>query len=272
MARVGLEDLRVLDRFLVFAASRGIESPSAEDFLAFSEDTGSTRRLRSLEAALLALLPGNPAVLLVLREAIRRKAPPRTPATSRAPRKVICSVPLEDMPASWQEALLALRQGDAFGGFEALALSTVKSMEEVLRAYVGTLAAAGLTPELGISGIRLHEDALRIRRRARPTTLHIATLRLRQFAQRTGEDAGLIEALRCHEKSLRRSLSSVVPLKEARLAALPEMRACWRHALALLALSRRRGNRSLRARQRNKAFALAFWMLIPLRLEDGRLL
>ncbi|GAD57438.1 hypothetical protein [Limimaricola cinnabarinus] len=81
---VALEDLRVLARFLGFAETHGITVPSEADYLAFAADTASSRRLRSLKAALDALLPGNPAVHVVLAGAIDRKSPPKPRARDRS--------------------------------------------------------------------------------------------------------------------------------------------------------------------------------------------
>lgn len=58
-----------------FRRSTRIVVPSEADYLAFAGGTSSSRRLRSLKAALDALLPGNPAVHVVLAGAIDRKSP-----------------------------------------------------------------------------------------------------------------------------------------------------------------------------------------------------
>ena len=65
----------MLARFLGFVEARGITVPTEADYLAFTGDTGSSRRLRSLKSALDRLLPGNPAVHVVLAAAIEAKEP-----------------------------------------------------------------------------------------------------------------------------------------------------------------------------------------------------
>lgn len=270
LADVALEDLRVLDRFLVFAVQNGVEIPTTQDFLAFSADTASTRRLRSLETALSRLLPGNPAVVLTLREAVQLKSPKKAPRKPARPRPAEFSVPLSELPPDWQKTLAALRAGEALQGHKALAKSVVKSMEETLRAYARTMTDEGLPVALSVTGVRLHEDRLRARDR-RPATLHTATLRLRQFGHRIGEKAYILEALKIHENSLRRALTSVVPLKEARLAAMPDLQKTWSLALGLFEASQGPGDRGTLCRLRNEAAVLALWTLLPLRLEDGAL-
>ncbi|MCO8146385.1 hypothetical protein NHN26_14245 [Rhodovulum tesquicola] len=270
MSDVALEDLRVLDRFLVFAVQNGVEIPTPRDFLAFSADTTSSRRLRALEAALARLLPGNPAVVLTLREAIQLKTPEKERRKPAKPRPADLSLPLSDLPLGWQRTLAALRAGGALDGHEALAKSVVTSMEETLRAYARTMTDNGLPIALSLTGIRLHEDRLRARGR-RPATLHTATMRLRQFGHRIGEEAYILEALKTHEKTLRRAKRGVVPLKEARLAAIPDLQETWSLALGLLEASHGPGDRASLFRLRNEAAVLALWTLLPLRLEDGTL-
>lgn len=275
---IALEDLRVLDRFLVFAEQRGIESPTPEDFLAFTRDTRSSRRLRSLETALRRILPGNPAIVLTLREAIRLKSPTAPPATDATParpaRKARLSLPRAALPQDWQRALEALHHpdplADPLADTPALAPSTLRNLEEVLRAYAHTLASAGQAIALSVEGLRLHEAALRARG-ARPATLHNVTLRLRQFARAIGAAPELIEALASHEAALRRKLRHVLPLKEARLAALPPLADIWHRARTLLDRAGDAHHRATRTRLRNEAFCLAFWTLVPLRLGDSRL-
>jgi len=265
---IPIEELRVFDRFLLFAEAEGIEIPTPDDFLRFSEDTKSTRRLRALETALLRILPDNPAVVLTLRDAIRRKAPPKATPKPRSERPSEFSIPRMELPTAWLETLARLERGE--DETAPLAESTLKSMEEVLRAYAGTLTAADWPVALSTTGVRLHDEALRDRG-ARPATLLTATTRLHQFAVRHGEPADLVEALRLHRKALRRATKGVIKLKEARLEALPDLKRTWMLAEDLLLRSRTASTRALRNRFRNEAFVIAFWTLIPMRLADGRL-
>lgn len=267
---IALEDLRVLDRFLAFAAARGIEIPTVEDFLRFTSETASSRRLRSLEAAFLKILPGSPAIVLTLRAAIARKAPRQQRARGRPQRPARVSVPLCALPAIWQDRLADLRAGAALGGARPLSESTIGSIEDTLRAYAHAQISAGRPVTLSVIGVRLHEAVLRARG-ARPMTLLTAATRLRQFAVRIGEDRLLVDALRVHENALRRASAAAVKLKETRLAALPDLRATWTLAHALLERSIAAGSRATRARLRNEACCIAFWSLIPLRLADSQL-
>lgn len=265
---ISLEDLRVLDRFLVFAEAEGVEIPSEADFLRFSQDVTSNRRLRSLEAAFLKILPGNPAVVLTLRAAVERKAGPRPKPRPRKERPAKFSVPYAALPMEWRKVLERLRSGDPVNNARPLSANTLQNMEEILRSYALTLSAIGWPVTLSVTGVRLHEDALHARDAA-PATLFTTTMRLRQFAVRLGEDAGFVDVLKVHENTLRRACSGVIKLKEARLDALPDLKRSWLLAHDLLTQSLSAKTRSARTRLRNEAFCIAFWTLIPLRLGDG---
>lgn len=108
LEEVSLEDLRALDRFLAYAEARRIEIPTVDDFLDFCVDVTSSRRLRAIEAALTKLVPGSPAVLLTLREAILRKSPPVARA-SPPPRASVLGVPRHDLPEDWLSTLSGVR-------------------------------------------------------------------------------------------------------------------------------------------------------------------
>ena len=282
LGTIALEDLRALDRFLAYADQRRIEIPTVADFLAFAGDKGSSRLLRSLKAALDRLIPGNPAVLLTLQEAIRHKAPRPTRAerTSRPPAQY--RVPLSELPDTWQDALAAMRRGECLAGRPALAESTVKATEEVLREYAQVMTDAGLPVEITIDGIRRLGAARAKRSHARkhqdytdqgnrPATQHTAVLRLRAFAERIGCDPLLICAIRAHEKHLRRNLRTAVPLKFGKLEGLPDLAETWRIAQGLLNDSHAASQRRTRLRLLNEAAILALWTLLPLRLGDSQL-
>jgi len=280
--RVGLEDLRVLDRFLIFAQARRIEIPTVEDFLRFVDDKKSSRRLRNLKVALDTLLPGNPAVLLTLQNAIRQKSPPPNPKPSKPRPCARYSIALKALPHEWQAALGAMRLGQDVGGLRRSADSTIKSMEEALREYAQVMVRADLPIEITIDGIRRWEAARtqRAQERAikkykdhgnRPATRHTAVQRIRAFVERLGMDPLLISALRAHENRLRRDLSTVVPLKFGKLDDLPNLKETWQIATDLREKSRYSQRRQSTLRLLNEAAILALWTLLPLRLGDGRL-
>lgn len=279
---VTLEDLRVLDRFLIFAQARRIEIPAVEDFLGFVDDRTSSRRLRNLKAALDTLLPGNPAVLLTLQEAIRQKSPPSAPKPSKPRPCARYSIALKELPQEWQAALNAMRLGEDVGGLRPPADSTIKSMEEVLREYVQILTVAGLPIAITIDGIRRLEAARAERAQERenkkykdhgnrPATRHTFVQRIRAFAEHLGLDPLLISALRAHENRLRRDLGTVVPLKFAKLDDLPSLAETWNIATDLRERSGRTQRRQSKLRLLNEAAILALWTLLPLRLADGQL-
>lgn len=283
MAELGLEDLRVFARFLDFSEARSITVPTVDDYLAFAGDVASSRRLRSLKIAIETLLPGSPAAHVILAEAIARKSPPRLSRAGSKPRPPAARrVEFKDLPNEWRAQLSRMRVGAVAVHERAYAASVIDSMIEVLREYARVQIDAGAEVAITIEGIRRMEarrtelapDAETARytlQGDRPATRHTAVMRLRQFAEALGIDGLTLAAIRAHENALRADLDSVVPLKAGRYNRLPDLRETWRLAHALLEESRTTRRRQSQLRLINEAFCIAFWTLIPLRLEDGQL-
>ncbi|TCS60191.1 hypothetical protein EDD52_1158 [Primorskyibacter sedentarius] len=281
---VPLEDLRVLARFLTFTQARGINVPTEADFLAFTADTRSSRRLRSLKSALDRLLPGNPAVHVVLAEAIEAKSPPRSGQGPGTPRAVATRrVDAAELPEAWRALLARMRLGALPMHTAVPAASVIDSMEETLREYVKVQRDAGADVAISIEGVRRFEASRAAHAAARkdpkyrdhgnrPATRHTAVMRLRQFGAALGLDPLLLVALREHEALLRRDIGTVVPLKFAKLDKLPGLKATWATATRLLAESVEAPRRQTRLRLLNEAVIVALWTLLPLRLRDGQLL
>ncbi len=80
------------------------------------------------------------------------------------------------------------------------------------------------------------------------------------------------EDLRRHHRHLCKGLGRVVPLKEARYAALPNLAETWSLAKLLLADARKAPHRGPARRLRNEAAVIALWSFLPLRLADSALL
>lgn len=283
MVDLGLEDLRVFVRFLQFSEARSITVPTVEDYLAFAGDVASSRRLRSLKFAIETLIPGSPAAHVILAEAIARKSPPRVSRAGSKPRPpATCRVPFEELPAEWRAQLSRMRVGAVAVHERAYAASVLDSMMEVLREYAKAQGDAGAEVAITIEGIRRMEtrrterapdsEASRYTLQGdRPATRHTAVMRLRQFAEALGIDTLTLAAIRAHENTLRTDLDSVVPLKFGRYDRLPDLKATWRLAHDLLEKSRTTRRRQTKLRLANEAFCIAFWTLIPLRLEDGQI-
>lgn len=280
---VPVEDLRVLARFLTFAEARAITVPTEADYLEFTADTQSSRRLRSLKSALDRLLPGSPAVHLVLANAIRRHGPKRKTKAGTKPRRAAARrVPLADLPPAWQALLRDMRLG-AMPIHQAVpALSVVDSMTDVLREYAKVQKDTGMPCEISVEGVRRFK-ASRAAHAAlcktpkyqhqgnRPATRHTAVMRLKQFGQALGIDPLVLQALEIHENRLRRNLKTVVPLKFGKLDTLPGLSKTWSLAAFLLAQSAAAPRHQTRLRLLNEAAIVALWTLLPLRLEDGQL-
>lgn len=281
---VPLEDLRVLARFLAFADARGIAVPTEADYLDFTADTASSRRLRSLKSALDRLLPGNPAVHVVLAAAIEAKTPEgRASAKGKSRAVATRRVDVTELPEAWRTLLARMRLGSLPLHVAAPAASRINSMEETLREYAKVQQDAGAEVAITIEGVRRFE-ASRVAHAAarkdpayshqgnRPATRHTAVMRLRQFGEALELDPLLLAALRKHETLLRREIGTMVPLKFAKLDKLPGLQATWETAARLLAESAEAARRQTRLRLLNEATVVALWTLLPLRLRDGQLL
>ena len=280
---LNLEELRVFARFLEFAAARGLSAPSVDDYLAFSAEVTSSRRLRALKIAIDTLMPGNPAAHVILAEAIVRKSPPRLSRAGTVPRPVAARrVPRVALPKCWRAKLDQWRTGIVAVHERLPAESVIDSMEEVLREYARVQFDAGAQVEITIEGIRRMEASRTAHAKARkdptyaqqgnrPATRHTAVMRLRQFGEALGIDRLTLEAIRAHENAVRAALTSVVPLKFGRFEELPGLKETWRLAHALLEQSAQTPRRQTKIRLLNEAFCIAFWTLIPLRLGEGQL-
>jgi hypothetical protein len=280
---VALEDLRVFARFLKFSTAHQIAVPKVDDYLHFSADVASSRRLRSLKVAIDTLLPGNPAGQVVLAEAIRRKGPPRVSKAGLKPRQPAKRrVPLSRLPELWQTLLHNMRQGLMPVHKAVLALSVIDSIEDVLREYVKAQRDADAPPDISIEGVRRFEASraeYAHQRQApqyadqgnRPATQHTVIMRVRQFAQALDLDPRLCSALKAHENVLRRANGTTVSLKFAKLDALPSLAGTWALATRLLNESANKPKLQTRLRLLNEASILALWTLLPLRLKDGQL-
>ncbi|MFG6585516.1 hypothetical protein [Sulfitobacter sp. 1A12779] len=281
---VALEDLRVFARFLAFTAARGITVPTVDDYLAFGADVASSRRLRSLKAAIDALMPGSPAAHVILSEAIARKEPPKPAKAGSVLRPAAQRrVALDALPPAWRAKLSAWRTGFVALHEAVPAPSVIDNTEDILREYAKVQIDAGAPVAITIEGVRRMEASRTAHAKTRqapaytsqgdrPATRHTAVMRLRKFGDALGIDRLTLEAIRTHENALRADLQSVVPLKFGRYEQLPDLKETWQLAHALLEQSAEVKRRPTKIRLLNEAFCIAFWTLIPLRLGDGQLI
>lgn len=281
---VALEDLRVFARFLAFTAARGITVPTVDDYLAFVADVTSSRRLRSLRAAIDVLMPGSPAAHVILPEAIARKEPAQVAKAGSVPRPAAQRrIAYDALPSAWRAKLSAWRTGLVALHEAVPAPSVIDSTEDILREYAKVQIDAGATVAITIEGVRRMEASRTAHAKARqapaytsqgdrPATRHTAVMRLRQFGDALGVDRLTLEAIRAHENALRADLQSVVPLKFGRYEQLPDLKETWQLAHELLEQSTEAKRRPTKIRLLNEAFCIAFWTLIPLRLGDGQLI
>jgi len=280
---VALEDLRVLSRFLSFASAQGVEVPVERDFLRFVEDVTSSRRLRSLKTAFMAILPQHP-VHLAVDKAIAKKSPPSRSRAAMKPRPAAeRRVAKDALPEEWRALLVKMRIGVMPSLDQAVpAPSVIDSMEDVLREYAAVQIAAGEEIALTVAGLRRFLDAKTAASAQkenpkyegegnRIATRHTAVMRLRRFATVVGVDTLVIAAIRNHENEHRNDLEKEVPLKFGKLDRLPGLSESWDIARRLLDEAGSQRLAQTRVRLMNEAVVVAIWMFLPLRLTDGQL-
>jgi hypothetical protein len=133
--QIGLRELRTLDQFFGFAATRDISVPAVSDFLAFTESHTSTRRLNNLRTAFDRLLPPEAPVRQAIRDAIRAKKP-RSRTCNRISRAALRTDPLmapyHALPAFDDVALEDLRVFARFLAFVTARQITVPAVEDYL--------------------------------------------------------------------------------------------------------------------------------------------
>lgn len=147
VSRIGLRELRTLDRFFRFAQDRGVATPAVHDFLAFAEGDVSTRRLDDLRTAFDRLLPMGTPVLETVREAIRAKRP-RSRVCDRRSRETLRDDPLmapyRVLPAFDQVPLEELRVLARFLAFAEAGGISVPTEEDYLAFAVDTASSRRL--------------------------------------------------------------------------------------------------------------------------------
>ncbi|MBE1297153.1 MAG: hypothetical protein GJ678_13120 [Rhodobacteraceae bacterium] len=275
MDRVTAPQMRILDDFLAFVEGQALASIwdlTVADFLSFDERYKSANRLRSLKKALKTVLPGQPA-LIVLTDAIRQKeaaARPPKPGPAR-PRRLKVSIPEEELPDSWKEALADMVAGIDRPGLMAPSPKMVPTYRMKLRQLACSARKAGLPEAFTAEAVKAYAADMRKRKLAAATQLAafsaLATcgrymdagrpvLDLLADLKRRSEAASRKEPKQKYAKLQKTGYSPVgiITRADELLREVPDLK-CPRSQQA----------------QRNCAAALALFSVLPVRLADTRI-
>lgn len=159
--------MRVLDDFLAFLEGQelaSIWSLKPSDFLSFNAGYQSANRLRTLKRAMEAVFPNRPAIL-ILTDAIRLKEAELRPPISKKGRKrsLKVTIPANDLPQDWQDALADMTAGFDRPGAGAPSLNMIPTYQMKLRQFAFSAGKAGLPAAFSVAAILAYVRDMRAR-------------------------------------------------------------------------------------------------------------
>ena len=267
-----MDQLRVVDRFFAFCAAEGLRHIEASDVARFDARTADARRLHRLRDGLRALFGAHHPVVHAADAA--RVAKSRACYAARPPaggvgqgrRPLAVSVPEAELPPSWREVLARLAAGERVRGRRA-AESSVQSMRMHARRLVWAARQEGLADEFSLATLRAYDRALDARG-TRASTRTLAFGWLRMLGVFVGAPEDVLADARGVKAFYERLARLDLPLKEDRLAALPDLAAVFDLANGLLDEAAREAHATVRATLLTDAGALALLSLVPFRSRD----
>ena len=271
-----MDRLRAVDRFFTYCSTRDLHHVAAGDVADFDRrnlDQSSLQRLRDGLAALFGL--HHPIVHTVeeVRVAKSRayyEATVPAPTVGQGARPLEYSIPERELPAHWREVLAQLEAGGRVHGRKA-AVASVRSMRMQARCLLWAARREGLPERLCLETLRAHDRALDARG-TRASTRAMGFEWLRMLGSYIDVDESVVDDARGVAAFYERLASQDLPLKEDRLADLPDLDAVFDLAEKLLEQAASETHRTARATLYTDAGALAFLSLIPFRNSDTVLL
>lgn len=268
--RLSYGQVKHIDRFLRWITEKGITRPNQETFLSYVADARSPAPLLDLQRAF-GQLKGvtAEAIIVELPQAITekfRKARPVKPKKSRArPREL--SVPPEDLPDEMRAALAAMRRRERREGMKPPAPDIVNGIEAAL-CQLGHVCRVNcyetaITPETVRAYLLDVED-----RTSRAATLEIRGTQLLKFVRYSGLGMVCEPSLKEYANRQNKTASRQVPQKESKAREIAGPNAVLGRAVDLLAKARDERTVTWRMTRLNHGLALAFTMLLPLRVQD----
>jgi len=268
--------LRVVDRFFAYCSARNMRHIQVCDVVRFDKDNAHPGPLNRLRDGLRTLYGAHHPIVHTVDEARVAKsrayyeatAPTRTVGQGR--RTLVYSVPETEVPSSWLEALARLEAGERVRGGKTAA-SCVQSMRMQARYLLWAARREELPDRLSLETLRAYDRALD-ERGTRASTRGIAFGWLRMLAFYVGAADSVIDDARSVSDFYERLSRLDLPLKEDRLADLPDLAHVFEMAGNLLVEAASETHSTVRATLYTDAGALALLSLIPFRNQDTVLL
>ncbi|WP_026758910.1 hypothetical protein [Sediminimonas qiaohouensis] len=268
--------LRVVDRFFAYCSARNLRHIQACDVANFDKVNEGQGPLQRLRDGLRALYGAHHPIVHTVSEARIAKsrayyeatAPARTIGQGR--RTLLYSIPETEVPALWLETLARLEAGERVRGRKTAA-SCVQSMRMQARYLLWAARREGLPDGLSLEALRAYDQALD-ERGTRASSRAIAFGWLRMLAFYVGAADSIVDDARSVSDFYERLSRRDLPLKEDRLADLPDLADVFELAGKLLVEAASETHSTAQATLYTDAGALALLSLIPFRNQDTVLL
>lgn len=268
--RLSYAQVKHIDRFLRWITEKGIRRPTRETFLSYVADARSPAPLLDLQRAFDRLKGVTAeAIIIELPQAITeklRKAQPVKPKKSRArPREL--SVSPEDLPNEMRAALAAMRRRERREGRKPPAPDIVNGIEGALCQFGHVCGVNGYEVVIMPETVRAYLLEIESRT-SRAATLSIRGTQLLAFIRYSGLGMACEPSLSEYVKHQNKITSRQVPQKESKARDIAGPNAVLGRAVDLLAKARDERTVTWRMTRLNHGLALAFTMLLPLRVQD----
>ena len=268
--RLSYAQVKHIDRFLRWITDKGITRPNRETFLSYVIEARSSTPLRDLQRAF-AQLKGvtAEAIIVELPQAITEKyrAARQEKPNERRPQPRHLSISPDELPAELRAALTAMRRGTRRGGRKPPAPDIVTGIEGAL-CQLGHICRVNdydvkITPET-VRAYLLDVEA----RSPRAATREIRGTQLLRFIRYSGFGIACEASLKEYAKRQNKISSRQIRKKEIKAHDIGGPNAVLSRAVDLLAKAQDERSVTWRMTRLNHALALAFTMLMPLRVQD----
>jgi hypothetical protein len=268
--RLSYAQVKHIDRFLRWITEKGITRPNRETFLSYVADAKSPSPLLHLQRAFDQLKGVTAeAIIIELPQAITEKfraARPEKPKRKRGhPRQL--SIPPEDLPDEMRAALAAMRRRERREGRKPPARDIVNGIEGALCQFGHVCRVNGYEVVIMPETIRAYLLEIESRT-SRAATLSIRGTLLLAFIRYSGIGMVCEPSLKEYANRQNKTASRQVPQKESKARDIAGPSAVLSRAVDLLAKARDERTVTWRMTRLNHGLALAFTMLLPLRVQD----
>lgn len=275
--RLSVQELRDIDRLLRLCEAEGIAhiDDITESFIEKVDHDGvSGIYLKRLAKALAALLPGTALAIRAAAVAGRRQSAWRITRPKEKKGRVYVAtktIPECDLPEAWRRAIADMRAGFSSNSGRAPAMTITETIAMKLRQLAKSAHDMGLQADLTLDTLAaLHRDMNN--RGLSSNTKRATCSALGRFAAYISAPAEIRAELRrltalhdgraAKETKRKERILQDVDVSAAKVIA---------KANELLAEARTLTNPRSALKRRNDAFCLAFFMILPMRLNDTRL-